>query len=165
MCHLYFFSYNYYLLFYKFISLYIIKQIASFLLLNWEKNSCEKRVFFPRKKRNILLCWEFSSADFARIKLSIRQKKTLSTQAAAGKADSEMRVFFCAVERKMLRSEKISSRLFRRSRGERSDKKEGAEGKKAYWEKFSDNRRKKQKNFPFCIASFILNKKLSKNLR
>ena len=34
---------------------------------------------------------------------SIRQKKTLSTQAAAGKADSEMRVFFCADERKMLR--------------------------------------------------------------
>ena len=49
-----------------------------------------------------------------------------------GKADREMRVFFCAVERKMLRSEKISSRLFRRSRGERSDKKERAEGKKAY---------------------------------
>ena len=62
----------------------------------------------------------------------MRQKKTLSTQAAAGKADSEMRVFFCADERKMLRSEKISSRLFRRSRGERSDKKERAEGKKAY---------------------------------
>lgn len=59
-------------------------------------------------------------------------KKTLSTQAAAGKADSEMRVFFCAVERKMLRSEKISLRLFLRSRGECSDKKERAEGKKAY---------------------------------
>jgi len=43
-----------------------------------------------------------------------------------------MRVFFCAVERKMLRSEKISSQLFRRSRGERSDKKERAEEKKAY---------------------------------
>lgn len=76
-----------------------------------------------------------------------------------------MRVFFCADEKKMLRSEKISSRLFRRSRGERSDKKERAEGKKAYCEKFSDNRRKKQKNSPFCIASFILNKKFSKKLR
>jgi hypothetical protein len=49
-----------------------------------------------------------------------------------GKADSKMRVFFCADERKMLRSEKISSRLFRRSRGERSDKKERVAGKKAY---------------------------------
>jgi hypothetical protein len=36
-----------------------------------------------------------------------------------------MRVFFCAVERKMLRSEKISLWLFRQSRGEHSDKKEG----------------------------------------
>ena len=52
-----------------------------------------------------------------------RQKKTLSTQAAEGNADSEMRVFFCADERKMLRSEKSSSRLFRRSRGERGNKK------------------------------------------
>uniref|UniRef100_UPI003FF121ED hypothetical protein n=1 Tax=Gemmiger formicilis TaxID=745368 RepID=UPI003FF121ED len=38
-------------------------------------------------------------------------------------ADSEMRVFFCRIERKMLRSEKISSRLFRQSRGERRGEK------------------------------------------
>jgi len=62
-----------------------------------------------------------------------------------------MRVFFCADERKMLRSEKISSRLFRRSRGERSDKKERAEEKRLIERNFLTTEEKNRKILFFVL--------------
>ncbi|WP_270461981.1 hypothetical protein [Gemmiger formicilis] len=75
-----------------------------------------------------------------------------------------MRVFFCAVERKMLRSKK-SVRGFSGGAGESAvTKKRGQRGKRLIERNFLTTEEKK-KNSPFCIESFILNKKFSKNLR
>lgn len=70
-----------------------------------------------------------------------------------------MRVFFCAVERKMLRSEKISARLFRRSRGERSDKKRGQRGKGLLREIFWQQKKKTEK-FSFLYCEFYSEQKI-----
>jgi hypothetical protein len=76
-----------------------------------------------------------------------------------------MRVFFCADERKILRSEKISSG-FSGGAGESAvTKKSGQRGKGLIERNFLTIEEKKQKNSPFCIESFILNKKFSRNLR
>lgn len=69
-----------------------------------------------------------------------------------------MRVFFCAVERKMLRSEKISSRLFRRSRGERSDKQRGQRGKRLIERNFLTTEEKTEK-FSFLYCEFYSEQK------
>lgn len=51
----------------------------------------------------------------------------------------------------MLRSEKISSRLFRRSRGERSDKKERAEEKRLIERNFLTTEEKNRKILLFVL--------------
>lgn len=51
----------------------------------------------------------------------------------------------------MLRSEKISSRLFRRSRGERSDKKRGQKGKRLIERNFLTTEEKNRKILLFVL--------------
>lgn len=70
-----------------------------------------------------------------------------------------MRVLFCAVERKMLRSEKISSRLFRWSRGECSDKKREQRGKRLIERNFLTTEEKTEK-FSFLYCEFYSEQKI-----
>ncbi|WP_455225382.1 hypothetical protein [Gemmiger sp.] len=71
-----------------------------------------------------------------------------------------MRVFFCADERKMLRSEKSGSRLFRWSRGEHSEKKRGQRGKRLIERNFLTTEEKTEK-FSFLYCEFYSEQKSS----
>ena len=55
MCHLYFFSYNYYLLFYKFISLYIISRLRVFFCWIERKIPVKKEKYSAVLR--VLFCW------------------------------------------------------------------------------------------------------------